>query len=49
MFEPAVTFVVKSPLPATTSPSVLGVWVPVALIVAALLWISWKERGKTPD
>ena len=49
MFEPAVTFIVESPLPTTPSAWVPVVWVQVALIVAALLWIGWKERGKTPD
>jgi hypothetical protein len=49
MVEPAVTFVVESPLPTTPAASVIGVWVAVALIVAALLWIGWRERGNPLD
>jgi hypothetical protein len=48
MFEPAVTFVVESPLPS--SPAALlpvMVWLPVALIVVALLWVGWKQRKRT--
>jgi hypothetical protein len=49
MFDSVSTFVVESPLSATPSTLIPVVWVPVTLIVAALLWIGWKERGKTPD
>jgi hypothetical protein len=50
MLEAVTTFVVESPLP-TTSASVVSslVWVPVAVIVAGLLWVGWKQRRKTTD
>jgi len=49
VFELAPTFIVESPLP--DAPSVLPItdWVPVALIVAALLWVYWKTRGKSTE
>jgi len=46
MLEPVTTFVVESPLPSALSKMV---WVPVALIVAGLLWVGWKKRRKTTD
>jgi hypothetical protein len=47
MFEPVNTFVVESPLPDATSVTSSFVWVQVALIVAGLLWVSWKTRKST--
>lgn len=49
MLEPVNTFVVESALPDTISVFPNLVWVPVALIVAGLLWIGWKQSTKTTD
>jgi hypothetical protein len=49
MLEPVDTFVVESALPDTISVSSNLVWVPVALFVAGLLWIGWKQSRKTTD
>jgi hypothetical protein len=41
-------FVVESPLPTSSVGSDL-MWVPVALVVAGLAWIDWKQRRTTTD